>query len=109
MTSEVDRVITLEKGWRDVLATPAETFRSHHRLTLYDVKNATIEFMVGNLSAMDATRWADFLLALPFLELEARVADELSEFLLDWSSTSTIPVAVDTVDVWQSRMSHAEI
>lgn len=108
MTNDVGLVIALAAGWREVAAS-AESFRESHQLTLYDAKNATIEFMAGKLSATDATHWADFLLALPSLELEARVADELSEFLDQWSSASTIEITEDTVDVWQSRMSHAEI
>lgn len=65
--------------------------------------------MTGNLPAIDATHWADFLLALPSLELEPRVAEELSELLDQWSSASATEITEDTVDVWQSRMSHAEI
>jgi hypothetical protein len=109
MTNEVGLVIALAAGWREVVAAPAASFLGPHHLTLYDAKNATIEFMTGNLSAIDATRWANFLLALPCLELEPRVADELSEFLAEWSSASTIEITEDTVDVWQSRMSLAEI
>lgn len=109
MRNKVGLLIALAAGWRYVLATPAASFPEPHRLTLYDAKNATIEFMTGRLSAIDATHWADFLLALPSLELEPRVADVLSEFLAEWSSTSTIEINEDSVDVWQSRMSHAEI
>ena len=109
MTNKVGLVVALAAGWREVLATPAQAFPEPYRLTLYDAKNATIQFMTGNLSAIDATRWADFLIALPSLKLEPRVADDLSEFLADWSSASTIKVTEDTVDEWQSRMSNAEI
>ena len=109
MTNEVGLVIALAAGWRELVVAPAESFPKPHQLTLYDAKNATIDFMTGNLSAIDATHGADLLLALPSLELEPRVADELSEFLDQWSSASAIKITEDTVDVWQSRMSRAEI
>jgi len=109
MSNDVERVINLEPGWKSVLEMPAASFGDRAHLSLYTAKNATIQFMIGNLSAADARCWADFLLALPALHLEPRVSDVLSEFLAEWSSSSTIEIADETVDVWQSRMSHAEI
>ena len=95
--------LDLGEGWEKAVAAHPEiegVFTKHRAV------HATMKFMDGSMTASQCQSWADVVLASKAVRLEVGNEYELAEFLQEWSSSGSVPIDRDSVDVWQSRLAH---
>ena len=84
------------------LGTPAT-------VTIVDVRNATILFSLGRVTAAQCRHWATILLSRDDVTVDHTFGDAAGDVLDDWSTSRYYPeITMDTVANWQTILDYEE-